>query len=174
MLSYVNSKFKCFFKNNHLFLTIIVGNRGLFICKFLLISSLTYLSISTSFADSHIDKDIEKINKICAEAEIRYKKLFPKINLPKNTTDTVIIKLYKYTFCPPHLEVSKGTKIQFVNVDKRTSHSVWFKDNGDNESERFFPEETVEMFFNEIGEFDYLCGPHWQSDNMRGSLKIKE
>lgn len=110
-----------------------------------------------------------EIDKICGKADARYEELFGDA---KPADGTVVIKLYKYTFCPPNLEIKKGTKVQFINVDKRTSHSVWFKDKGDDESERFFPEELVEMFFNEVGEFDYLCGPHWESDNMRGSLTI--
>ena len=111
----------------------------------------------------------EKLDKICAKADARYDELFADTLIPEGT---VVVKLYKYTFCPPNLEVPKGTKVQFVNVDKRTSHSVWFKDKGDEESERFFPEESVELFFDEVGTFNYLCGPHWESDNMRGILKI--
>ena len=116
--------------------------------------------------NANADADIDKI---CGKADERYEELF---GATTPADGTVVIKLYDYTFCPPNLEIKKGTKVQFVNVDKRTSHSVWFKDKGDEESERFFPEESVEMFFNEEGEFDYLCGPHWESDNMRGTLTI--
>ena len=178
MLNYDSHKFKHqgnIITNSFLSFTTIVGGKKLILNIFLLIFMIIISSISNVFAVDNIKQNLDKINKICAEAEIRYQDLFTNISTyssDNNQKNTVVIKLYKYTFCPPYLEITKGTTIQFVNVDKRTSHSVWFKDNGRDESDRFFPEETVEMFFNDIGEFNYLCGPHWQSDNMFGVLKI--
>ncbi len=132
--------------------------------KLIIVGTLAFMAGVSTFS-AHA----EDIAKICATADARYEELFADTSIPDGT---VVVKLYKYTFCPPNLEIPKGTKVQFVNVDKRTSHSVWFKDNGEAESERFFPEEKVEMFFDETGQFDYLCGPHWESDNMRGVLTI--
>ena len=109
--------------------------------------------------------------KICAKAERRYKKLFP--DAPDAKDDgAVVVKLYKYTFCPRNVTVKVGTTVRWVIVDKRTSHSVWLKAAGKAESERFFPEEHWEFPFLAPGEYPYLCGPHWEQENMRGYVKV--
>ena len=106
--------------------------------------------------------------EICAEAEQRYKKLYPDAKDGK----VVIVKTYKYTFCPPQVTVKVGSTVRWINVDKRTSHSVWLKESGVAESERFFPEETFEFTFLSPGTFPYLCGPHWKDDDMRGVVLV--
>lgn len=112
----------------------------------------------------------EKHVTICAQAEERYKELHP------NAKDdgAVIVKLYKYTFCPANVTVKVGTTVRWINVDKRTSHSVWLKDAGKEESERFFPDEGWEFLFMSPGDYPYLCGPHWESHDMRGYAKVIE
>jgi len=108
--------------------------------------------------------------KICTKAEKRYQKLFGK---PSSKEDVVIVKMYKYTFCPMEVTVKPGTVVRWVNVDFATSHSTWFKEAGKEESERLFPEEKTEMKFDlPPGEYPYLCGPHWQSDNMIGKVIV--
>lgn len=110
--------------------------------------------------------------KICAKAEKRYQKLFGK---PSTDEDVVIVKMYKYTFCPVEVTVKQGTTVRWVNVDFATSHSTWFKEAGKPESERLFPEEKVEMKFDlPPGDYPYLCGPHWQSDGMIGKVTVTE
>jgi len=106
--------------------------------------------------------------KICAAADERYKALFPDAK----DDGAVVVKLHKYTFCPPNLKVKVGTTVRWVNVDKRTSHSVWLKEAGIKESERFFPEERWEFTFAAPGKYPYLCGPHWQSEGMRGFVEV--
>ena len=86
----------------------------------------------------------------------------------------VVVKLYKYTFCPLNVTVKPGTTVRWVNVDKRTSHSVWLKQAGVAESERFFPEEQWEFPFITPGEYPYLCGPHWDQEDMRGFVRVVE
>ena len=114
----------------------------------------------------------EERAKTCAKAEKRYQNLFGK---PSADEDVVIVKLYKYTFCPPHIEVKQGTTVRWVNVDRRTSHSVWLKEAGKPESDRLFSEEKVEMTFDfPPGEYPYLCGPHWESDDMKGRVTVIE
>lgn len=114
----------------------------------------------------------EKWAKTCAKAEERYQKLFGK---PSAEEDVVVVKMYKYTFCPPHIEVKQGTTVRWVNVDRRTSHSVWLKEAGKPESDRLFSEEKVEMTFDfPPGEYPYLCGPHWESDDMKGRVTVVE
>ncbi len=108
--------------------------------------------------------------KICAKAEQRYKKLYPDAK----DDGAVVVKLYKYTFCPRNVTVKAGTTVRWVIVDKRTNHSVWLKDAGKAESERFFPDEQWEFPFLSPGEYPYLCGPHWEQENMRGYVKVIE
>lgn len=108
--------------------------------------------------------------KICDKAEQRYQKLFGK---PSGDEDVTIVKMYKYTFCPQHLEIRKGAKVRWVNVEKRTSHSVWFKEQGGEESDRVFAEETVNMVLDlPPGVNPYICGPHWEQEGMRGTITI--
>jgi len=107
--------------------------------------------------------------KACTKAEARYAKLYPQAKVD----GTVIVKLYKYNFCPANVTIKAGTTVRWVNVDKRTSHSVWLKDAKVDESERFFPEETWEYKFENPGDYPYLCGPHWKEEDMRGFVKVE-
>ena len=107
--------------------------------------------------------------KICAKAEKRYASLYP--DAPKD--GVVIVKLYKYNFCPANITVKPGTTVRWVNVDKRTSHSVWLKEASVDESERFFPEETWQYTFENPGTFPYLCGPHWKEEGMKGFVRVE-
>ncbi len=112
----------------------------------------------------------EKTAKICAEAEERYVELF---GAPSSEAEGVtVVKMYKYTFCPIELTVKVGTTVRWVNVDKRTSHSVIVKD--EPESDRAFPEESVEFTFLTPDIQDYLCGPHWEKRDMIGRITVVE
>lgn len=114
----------------------------------------------------------EERKKICAKAEKRYQKLFGK--LPSDE-DVTVVMMHKYTFCPHQIEVKQGTTVRWVNVDKRTSHSVWFKEADKPESDRLFGEEKVEMTFDlPPGEYPYLCGPHWKEEGMTGRVTVVE
>ena len=108
--------------------------------------------------------------KICEKAEQRYQTLFGK---PSADEDVTIVKMYKYTFCPQHLRIRKGTKVRWVNVDKRTSHSVWFKEQGGKESDRIFAEESVNMVLDlPPGVNPYICGPHGEQEGMKGTITL--
>jgi plastocyanin len=107
--------------------------------------------------------------KICAKADKRYAKLYP--DAPND--GAVIVKLYKYNFCPANVTVKPGTTVRWINVDKRTSHSVWLKEATVPESERFFPEETWQYTFENPGKYPYLCGPHWKDEGMLGFVKVE-
>ena len=116
--------------------------------------------------------DDDKRAKTCAKAEKRYQKLFGK---PSADEDVTVVKMYKYTFCPIGVEVKQGTTVRWVNVDKRTSHSVWLKEAGKDESDRLFSEEKVEMTFDlPPGDYPYLCGPHWKDEGMKGTVRVVE
>ena len=107
--------------------------------------------------------------KICAQAWERYQDIAPE--LPPED-GVIVVLMYKYTFCPADLEVPEGAVLRWVNVDKRTSHSVWFKEDGGEESERLFPDEYVEMTLSKAGRFNYICGPHWEQENMRAAITV--
>lgn len=106
----------------------------------------------------------------CAEAEKRYADQYGK---PVKDEAVTTVLMYKHTFCPPAISVKQGTKVRFLNIDKRTSHSFWFKDAGRPESDRFFGGESIEMVIDlPPGEHTYLCGPHWQQEGMVGKMIV--
>ena len=105
---------------------------------------------------------------ICAEAEPRLQDFLAAHPIGDDVTP---IAIWKEVFCPPDVTVKAGAKVLFVNVEKRTSHSVWFKADGKPESQRFFPEETLEDALDlPPGEHVYTCGPHpW----MKGTIRVE-
>ena len=108
--------------------------------------------------------------EVCAEAEERYVEVFGG---PSAEAEGVtVVLMYKYNFCPAELTVPVGTTVRWVNVDKRTSHSVLVKDSGEPESERAFPDEAIEFTFEIPGPQDYICGPHWETQNMIGMVTV--
>ena len=110
--------------------------------------------------------------EVCAEAEERYVELF---GAPSSEAEGVtVVTMYKYNFCPAQLTVPVGTTVRWVNVDKRTSHSVALKNSDVPESDRAFPEESIEFTFLVAGPQDYLCGPHWETQNMIGMITVEE
>ena len=105
---------------------------------------------------------------ICAEAEPRLKEWLAEHPVPPGT---VVVATWKEVFCPEAVRVKAGEKVLFVNVEKRTSHSVWFKADGRADGPRFFPDETFEQPVDlGEGDHDYVCGPHpW----MRGRITVE-
>jgi len=109
--------------------------------------------------------------EICAEAEARYVQIFAK---PSAEAGLAVVTMYKHTFCPIEIAVKAGATVRFVNVDRRTSHSVWFKAAGREESTRLFGEEHVDMVMDLApGTHDYLCGPHWEQEGMIGRIVVR-
>jgi plastocyanin len=128
------------------------------------------LSLATTGAQAAGPTAAER-EAICADAESRYKEMFGK-----GTRDepVKIVTMYKDVFCPIEITVTQGETVRWVNLDKRTSHSVWFRDAGKEESARLFNAETVEMKFDfPPGDYPYLCGPHWESAGMIGKVTVK-
>jgi plastocyanin len=105
---------------------------------------------------------------ICAEAQPRLDEWLAQHPV---TSGTVVVAIWKEVFCPEAITVKAGAKVVFVNVEKRTSHSVWFKADGRAESPRFFPDEIHEQPVDlGEGDHDYVCGPHpW----MRGRITVE-
>ena len=128
-----------------------------------------FLSPSPALAGSGEVEITPERTSICAKADKRYAKLYPDAK----DDSSVVVKLYKYNFCPANVTVKPGTKVRWVNIDRRTSHSVWLKEAKMAESERFFPEETWEFTFVTPGTYPYLCGPHWKDEGMRGFVRVK-
>ncbi|QDG79329.1 plastocyanin/azurin family copper-binding protein [Labrenzia sp. PHM005] len=110
--------------------------------------------------------------ELCAKAEERYVDIFGQ---PSSAADGVtVVTMYKYRFCPEKLTVPVGTTVRWVNVDKRTSHSVHLKEAGEPESDRLFPEEAFEFTFLSAGSQQYLCGPHWETQEMIGMVTVTD
>lgn len=104
----------------------------------------------------------------CTEAEARYAKTNPS-DLPEGT---VVVLMYKNTFCPHNVTVPAGTTVRWINVE-RTSHTVWLKEQGEEESDRIFMTEWWEFPFPTPGVYPYLCGPHWEKEGMAGSVLVE-
>ncbi len=109
--------------------------------------------------------------ELCAKAEARYVEMFGQAS--SEAHGVTVVTMYKYNFCPAQITVPIGTTVRWVNVDKRTSHSVLIKEFGQPESDRAFPEESIEFTFLEPGAKDYLCGPHWETHDMIGMVTIE-
>lgn len=105
---------------------------------------------------------------ICAEATQRYTDIFG--HAPSDAEGVTVVTMYEYQFCPREITVPIGTTVRWVNVDKRTSHSVIVP--GEPESDRAFPEEAVEFTFLEAGDQQTLCGPHWETRDMIGMVTV--
>ena len=116
-----------------------------------------------------VAKDVDK-TKLCGEAEERYVELFGHPSVEEE--GVTVVTMYKYNFCPAELTVPLGTTVRWVNVDKRTSHSVIVKESGEPESDRAFPEEFIEFTFLTDGPQDILCGPHWETQNMIARITV--
>ncbi|WP_250658671.1 plastocyanin/azurin family copper-binding protein [Alkalimarinus coralli] len=93
------------------------------------------------------------------------------ISFTVNAGDVADVSIKKFEFIPKEITVKKGTKIRWTNNEKRQYHSVWFEERGDPEPDYFFPEETFELEFNEVGTFPYRCGPH---PEMLGTVIVTE
>lgn len=70
----------------------------------------------------------------------------------------VIIKNYK--FIPQEITIKRGQTLRWENREKRQYHSVWFEAQGEPQPDYFFPEESYEREFKQVGSFPYRCGPH--------------
>ena len=99
--------------------------------RYLILSAVPALMATLAVAGG---EDDEKTAKICAEAEERYVELFGKPSAEEE--GVTVVTMYKYNFCPGEITVPVGTTVRWVNVDKRTSHSVIVK--GEPESDRAF------------------------------------
>lgn len=129
-----------------------------------------FLAVVGVSADAAALTEAEK-REICAEAAGRYRQMTGKAPAEE---PFVAILMYRDIFCPESLVVKQGTRLRWINVDRRTSHSVWLREAGRAESERVFPEEVVDMVVDlPPGQYPYICGPH-VADGMTGKLTVTE
>ncbi|MFQ3789789.1 plastocyanin/azurin family copper-binding protein [Halomonas sp. A29] len=84
--------------------------------------------------------------------------------------ETVEVEMRDYGYHPAELEIAVGTTVRWVSVEKRTSHDVYFPEDGV-ASGRLFPGESWERTFDEAGTFEYHCQPHASRD-MRGVIHV--
>lgn len=81
--------------------------------------------------------------------------------------EVVQIVIDKYRFTPAAITVKPGTMVEWLNAEKRTSHSVAI--DGEPESDRLFPGESYRHQFDRPGRFAYHCGPHLE---MVGTIEV--
>lgn len=83
--------------------------------------------------------------------------------------EAVEVGIDKNSFRPARLTVKPGTTIRWVNLEKRTSHSILFEKEGLEESERLMPEDSWTRRFEKPGIYEYTCGPHRE---MKGVVEV--
>lgn len=83
----------------------------------------------------------------------------------------VVVEIYKKKFTPAHITIEVGDTVVWKNIEKRQYHNVWFKKLQKEEPDYFFPGESYQQSFSEVGAFAYECGPH---PKMKGSVTVVE
>lgn len=78
--------------------------------------------------------------------------------LPALAGEAVPVVIDQFRFNPAEVRVKPGGVVEWVNAEKRTSHSILFE--GEPESDRLFPGESFRKTFPTPGIFQYRCGPH--------------
>ncbi len=81
----------------------------------------------------------------------------------------VIVDILKKKFIPAQITINKGDTVIWKNIEKRQYHNVWFKGLEAEEPDYFFPDETYQRTFDELGKFPYECGPH---PKMKGLVTV--
>lgn len=71
-----------------------------------------------------------------------------------------VVEVFKKEYTPAEITIEKGDTVIWKNIEKRQYHNVWFKQLDKEEPDYFFPDETYQRKFDQIGEFPYECGPH--------------
>ncbi len=85
--------------------------------------------------------------------------------------EVVEVGIRDYKFTPAEVTIRVGDSVQWINHEKRTSHSVLFPAENGLESERLFPDESWRRQFMKAGRHDYTCGPH---PEMKGVVIVGE
>lgn len=72
----------------------------------------------------------------------------------------VIVEIYKKQFIASEITIKAGDSVIWKNIEKRQYHNVWFKSSDEEEPSYFFPDESYQRKFDQLGRFSYECGPH--------------
>ena len=72
----------------------------------------------------------------------------------------VEVTMLKFKFIPIELTIKSGQTVRWVNKEKRQYHSVWFEQQGEQESDYLFPQDILDKKFDKPGIYPYRCGPH--------------
>ena len=89
--------------------------------------------------------------------------------IPQIQAKEVVVEIYKKKFTPANVTIEQGDTVIWKNIEKRQYHNVWFKQLDKEEPDYFFPDETYQRTFNDVGEFSYECGPH---PKMKGVVTV--
>jgi len=81
----------------------------------------------------------------------------------------VIVEIYKKKFIPSEIVIEQGDIVIWKNIEKRQYHNVWFKMLQKEEPDYFFPDESYQRRFDQVGDFAYECGPH---PKMKGKVIV--
>lgn len=84
--------------------------------------------------------------------------------------DTLEVSIVNMKYVPEVLTVKPGDTVRWVNNEKRSNHSVYFKAEGLPDSERLFPGDSHQRTFDKAGSYPYECGPH---PEMKGLIEVK-
>lgn len=83
----------------------------------------------------------------------------------------VEVVIQNYAYSPQEVRIHAGDTVQWVNREKRTSHSILFPAEGGLESDRLFPDESWQRKFPKAGTYPYTCGPH---PEMKGVVVVSD
>jgi plastocyanin len=134
------------------------------------LAALALATLLTPIALAQTPKQVGDQAQACIEAAALYRETTGRDIAAENPP---VIAMYKSAFCPPRLTVRAGTTVRFLNLDRRTSHSVWLRDAGKPETERAFSGEALDVTVDlSPGEHRYLCGPHWEREGMIGIFDV--
>lgn len=96
------------------------------------------------------------------------------LSQPIAAEDVVVVETKDYKFDPVELTVKVGTRVRWVNLEKRQYHSVYFPDLDEEQGDYFFPDEARERVFDTPGTYKYYCEPHAESHDMVGVVHVVE
>jgi plastocyanin len=91
---------------------------------------------------------------------------------PVGAGEVVVIEMFQYQFVPDQVTIKPGTRVRWMNKEKRQFHNVWFREAGEEPGEYLFPEDEYERVFDQVGDYPYVCQPH--QNRMRGRIIVAE
>ena len=97
--------------------------------------------------------------------------IFINIASASVSAETVVIEIKDSMFGSQQpVTVKAGTTVKWLNVEKRQYYTDCFENEGLEEGDYIFPEETWERTFDKPGTYPYRCGPH---EDMVGTIVVE-